>query len=148
VDLYTAQKQSQWLDYISLDRGNTTSISIYCISFYDALNMIWNSIKNNSEPAIVICDFNVIDSIRDPNAYSNTDISPHYIVIAGTRKKTGVREFYTLDPWNDMGRYWYSESQMKKIMEIDFRHPYWLWNYPSNPEKPSTPNPCYVGIIN
>ena len=147
-DLYTARKQSPVLDNISLDRGHVTSISVYCMSVYDALNMMWINIENNREPAVALCNFAVIANIRDPNISHRTDISLHYIVIAVVRKNNGVKEFYVLDPWYAMKQHWYTESEMKRMMEVDYRYPFWLWSYPSDPAKPGTPNPCYVGLVN
>jgi hypothetical protein len=74
-----------------------------------------------------------------------SDVSPHYNVIAGIRKTNGVREFYALDPWYDLEEFWYTESQMKALMEINQRYPFWIWYYTFY--WGGYDNSCYVGIM-
>jgi hypothetical protein len=149
-NFYTAEKEK--LDYISIDRGFVSDISMYCEPASVALSRVWNHININREPAIVVCDYNVINRIRFPNNIQYTGVSPHYIVIAGIRENNSVREFYTLDPWNTMERYWYTEFEMEEIIHISYQFmdvmdAFWLWYLPLNLGL-STQKPCYVGIIN
>jgi hypothetical protein len=146
-NVYTAQKKNPRLDYISIDRGFVTSISVSCMPLDNALNLIWTNIESNREPSVAIADLNKILKIRNIRPLG-TDVALHYIVIAGVRKNNGVREFYVMDPWRTTGKEWYTESQIRKIMEVDSSYPFWLWYYASDPAKPGIANPCYVGLMN
>jgi hypothetical protein len=146
-NVYMAQKYAQWCDYISIDRGFVTSISISCMPLDLALSSIWTNIESNREPAVVIADLNKILKIRD-SIPLGTNVALHYIVIAGVRKNNGLREFYVFDPWETMRGHWYPESDLRTIMEVDSSYPLWLWYYASDPAKPGIANPCYVGLIN
>jgi hypothetical protein len=145
--LYKAKMEE--LDYITIDRGFVSNLSVYCESLYNALNRIWNSINNNREPAIILCDYNAVESIRNSKiSRADPTVSPHYNVIAGIRKNNGEREFYVLDPWHNLREFWYTESQMKKLMEVTdiYKDAFWLWHLPHHHW--NIISPCYVGIVN
>jgi hypothetical protein len=143
--LYLAKKGM--IDVIPIDRGYVSNLSVYCEPLSAALNRIWNNIEINREPAIIICDLSVAQYIHDPSNGRSRTVLPHYNVIVGIRKNKGAKEFYAFDPWETLRDHWYTEAEMKELMEIDYRYPLWLWELP-NFWKISYQTPCYVGIVN
>jgi hypothetical protein len=146
-NLYTARKQFPALDFTPIDNGYVSNIEVYCEPLSVALNRIWKNIETNREPAVIICDLSVAQYIHKPNSGRSRTVMPHYNVIVGVRKNKGAREFYAFDPWETLRDRWYTEAEMKELMEIDYRYPVWLWELPYF-WRLSYQTPCYVGIVN
>lgn len=137
-DPLNARKNS---DAISFDKGHVTGVMMWATGAQNATSSIWNHIKNNHQPAVVVVDSNkqvankVISSPNEPTL--------HYIVIMGISEESpgGTRYFSVYNPGIYIGGLKYSEQDLQKLIALPRNTPAWVYYY-GNPIVGS--DPAYV----
>jgi hypothetical protein len=107
------------------DTSRVSALLFQLIYPSNAMDTIWNHIKNNNEPVVVIVDSNLLEHYfwnnssiyRYPN--SGDPRMLHYVVIAGIREKNSVREFYVYDPLFTHGKIYYDELELRNMMTLE-----------------------------
>jgi hypothetical protein len=132
----------EWFVNTALDTMRVSNVEPKVLNSGDATIMLWNHIKNNREPAVVIIDSNKTYYVENNKSLQNWEPVLHYIVIAGIAQSGSTRYFLVLDPlFNDQYRK-YSESQLQTLMTIPNKTgSAWLYNYASGM---GIFNPCYI----
>jgi hypothetical protein len=127
-------------DAVSVDNGHVTNVSIWTANAVDVTNSIWNHIKNNRQPAVVVVDSNKQD--YDKVLASTKEPILHYIVIRGIYESSsgGTRNFLIYDPSAYYANLSYSEDNLRKLIAMPYNTPAWVYNY-GNPITGS--NPAY-----
>jgi hypothetical protein len=111
----------------------------------DATVMLWNHIKNNKEPAVVIIDSNKTFYVQMKKPVPNMEPVLHYIVIAGIFQSGSAKYFWVRDPAMGNQLFEYTESQLQTLMTIpDKTDSAWLYYYAIGM---GIFNPCYILLV-
>lgn len=147
--LYTAKKT----DGVHNDNGNVTDIKVQIIKATnnEAINIIFNHVNNNRQPAVVVVDNSIVDEVLYNskyvvNYYRNTTPVLHYLVVIGVFENTpgGIKNFRIYDPaWVNLPRE-FTETQLSSVMRMPSNNS-WVYKYPS--DKLNMSDPCYIGLV-
>jgi hypothetical protein len=126
----------------------TTGISVYVDNNYDAVDRIWNYIKNNNQPVVVITDLNKLSYYNERTSYPawNEARALHFQVVYGIYEEGGEKYFRVHDP---LLKYAYnkqfSSTQFQDIITMSEKAPAWVYNYGS--ADAGKYNPSYIMLV-
>jgi hypothetical protein len=141
-------------DFISLDNRHISSVSMQPISaklksgtteISDATKAIWNHIKNNRQPVVVIVNSNKISGYSIQESWDIPRL--HYIVIRGVYEEDrsgGIRRFMVYDPASYLRNLSYTEADLRKLMALPDNTPEWVYKYGN---QKTGENPAYILMV-
>lgn len=114
-----------------------------------ATKEIWNHIKANYQPVVVVVDSNKqVYSSQDGKVQSTSGPPTlHYIVIRGIRENGsgGTRYFLVYDPWLYSRNLEYTEENLLKLMALPSNtKPKWVYDYGTENVTPKWDIPAYI----
>ncbi|MDR1108616.1 MAG: hypothetical protein LBL19_06240 [Spirochaetaceae bacterium] len=116
---------------------------------YDtAIDTIWNHIKNNNQPVVVITDMNKLDYYNWKYKYPewNDARNLHYQVVYGIYEQNGERYFRIYDPWTaNRTKNVFSKYQYQDIIAMSQATPAWVYQYGSIENNKY--NPAYIMLV-
>jgi hypothetical protein len=113
------------------------------------VDRIWNHIKNNNQPVVVITDLNKLDYYNGQTSYYpawNAKRSLHYQVVYGIFEKNGEKYFRIHDPlYRNRQNKEYSKYQLQDIIAMAEMAPVWVYQYGTVEARKS--NPAYTMLV-
>jgi hypothetical protein len=109
-----------------------SSLSVSVDNYYDTGPKIWNQIKNNRQPVVVIVDVNKLNYYNKGGSYpaSSTARTLRYQVIYGIYEQNGQKYVRVHDPLLANQRYnVFLASQYEDILVMSERAPAWVYPY-------------------
>jgi hypothetical protein len=145
--LYTAKGT----DGVFFDKGHVSSVEAKILSANNATEVIWNHIKNERQPVVIVIDSEIrydVDKQKSlPLSYRRKTPTLHYNVVMGIKESSGTRGFLVYDPAIMTNEYYfyYTESQLRILMALPSNTPAWVYEYPR--DSLSIYDPCYILLV-
>jgi hypothetical protein len=111
---------------------SVNGISYVVENYNTAAEVIWNHIKNNNQPVVVITDMNKLDYYNQSNPYPtyNQARNLHYQVVYGIYEQNNNQYFRVHDPWYGYrNNKVFSKNQYQNIIGMERGSPAWIYNY-------------------
>jgi hypothetical protein len=126
----------------------TSGLSIYVDNDYDAVDRIWNHIKNNNQPVVVITDLNELNYYNGRGSYPawNANRSLHYQVVYGIYEQNGEKYFRVRDPLRNNEQFnVFSKYQYQDIIGMTNMAPVWVYGYGTIEARKTSPS--YIMLV-
>ena len=154
-ELYTSNlKRLMWDD--TLNKTNVNNVSIEVLGHTEVLDKIWNHIRDNKKPVVVVMDSScTIDLIKKKSIFGMS-YSPvlHYNVIVGIKEDSTGKYFIINDPGeNDFlgkgeHRLYKAEDYVNSLRINRYVKPDWVYEYAENNHTGNwSDDGCYVMFV-
>jgi hypothetical protein len=141
-------------DGIFYDNNHVSGVTVNILSTGTgaATNAIWNHIKNNRQPVVILIGSSVIQNVQTNGQAPTNRGMPilHYVVMYGTKEVNGIKRFIFYDPAaiDNIPSRDLNEHQLCELMRMpptQITGYKWVYDYPSWDLRIS--DPAYILLV-